>query len=104
MGAFLRKMTELTDKIRRICTRLVDARPDSAVAAGYRRELKAAAVLLTAQVAAQEKDWDQAPEGDKHQNGARQSYRTRETDSADGFAEGLKLFNPKKPDSEKKKD
>ena len=93
-------MTEIADKIRRICTRLIDVRPDSAVAAGYRRELKAAALLL----AALEKDWDKASEGDKHQNEARQSYRSREKDSADGFAEGLKHFNPKKPDSEKKKD
>ena len=93
-------MNEIADKIRRICVRLIDAPPDSAVAARYRSELKAAAVLL----AAQEKDWDKASEGDKHQDAARQSYRSREPDSADGFAEGLKLFNPKKPDSEKKKD
>ena len=93
-------MTEIADKIRRICARLAGVRPDSAVAAEYRRELKAAAVLL----AAQEKDWHKASEGDKHQDEARQSYRSREKDSADGFAEGLKLFNPKKPDSEKKKE
>ena len=99
MGSF-KEMTEITDKIRGICARLIDAEADSAVVAGYRRELKAATLLLEAQ----EKDWDKAAEGDKHQNGARQSYGSREKDSADGFAEGLKLFNPKKPDSEKKKD
>jgi hypothetical protein len=69
------------------------------VAAGYRSELKAAA----AQLAAQQKEWNKVSEGDKPQDVARQSYRSRETDSADGFAEGLKLFNPKKRDSDKEK-
>ena len=94
------EVSEITDKIRRICARLIVASPDSAVAAGYRAELKAATVLL----AAQQKNWDKASEGDKHQDAARQSYGNREADSADGFAEGLKLFNPKKPGSERKKD
>ena len=93
-------VSEIEDKIRRICARLVDVSPDSVVAGGYRSELKAAAV----QLAAQGKDWNKASEGDKHQDKARQSYRSREADSADGFAEGLKLFNPKKRDAEKKND
>jgi hypothetical protein len=54
-------------------------------------------------LAAQQNDWTMASEGDKHQDIARQSYRSRESDSADGFAEGLKLFNPKKRDSDKEK-
>lgn len=70
------------------------------MAGRYRAELKAAAVLL----AAQQKRWDKASEGDKHQDAARQSYGSREKDSSDGFAEGLTLFNLKKPDSERKKD
>jgi hypothetical protein len=92
-------MAETEDKIRRICARLIDVSPDSAVAAGYRSQLKAAA----AQLEAQQKDWNKASEGDKHQDFARQSYSSRETDSGDGFAKGLKLFNPKKPDSDKEK-
>ena len=93
-------VSDIVDKIRRICARLRDVSPDSAVAAGYRSELRAAA----AQLAAEEKQWNKPPEGDKHQDVARQSYRSRETDSADGFSEGLKLFNPKKRDSDKEKD
>jgi hypothetical protein len=91
---------ETEDTIRRICARLLDTPPDSEIAAWYREGLKAAA----AQLANEEKAWNKASQSDQHQNGVRQSYRSRETDSADGFAEGLKLFNPKKPDSEKKKD
>jgi len=34
---------------------------------------------------------------------ARQSYRSREKDSAAGFADGMKLFNPTEPWTEKKK-
>jgi hypothetical protein len=98
VGGFL-EVNETVNKIRRICARLIDAPPDSARAAGYRSELKAAA----AQLAAQQNDWNVASEGDKHQDIARQSYRSRESDSADGFAEGLKLFNPKKRDSDKEK-
>lgn len=94
------ELNETINKIRRICVRLIDAPPDSAVAAGYRSELKTAA----AQLAAQQKDWNKASEGDVHQDDARQSYRSRETDSADGFADGLKLFNRKKRDSDKAKD
>lgn len=93
------EVSEITDKIRRICVRLIDAPPDSAVAAKYRSELKAAA----AQLAAQQQDWNKGAEGDKHQDVARQSYSGREKDSADGFAEGLKLFNPNKRDSDKEK-
>ena len=93
-------VSEITDKIRRICARLLDVSPDSALAARCRSELEAAAAELTAQ----EKEWNKSSEGDKHQNVARQSYRSREKDSADGFAEGLKLFNSKKRDSDKEKD
>ncbi len=93
-------VSEITDKIRRISARLLDVSPDSAVAAGYRSELKAAAAELAVQV----KHWNKPSESDKHQDVARQSYRSRETDSADGFSEGLKLFNPKKRDSDKEKD
>jgi len=93
-------VSEVSEKIRKICARLKDLEPDSAMAAGLGSDLKAAA----AQLAAQQKDWNKVAEGDKHQDEARQSYRSRETDSADGFAEGLKLFNQKKRDPEKKKD
>ena len=88
------------DKIRRICARLVDEPPDSEQAAVYRAELKAASRELQAEQEA----WNRTSEPDVHQDEARQSYRSRESDSADGFAEGLKLFNSKKPDSAKKKD
>lgn len=66
----------------------------------YRTELKAA----TQELMAEQEAWNRTSEADVHQDEARQSYRSRESDSADGFAEGLKLFNPKKPDSAKKKD
>jgi len=88
------------DKIRRLCARLVNEPPDSEQAALYRAELKAAARELMAEQEA----WNRTSQPDAHQNEPRQSYRSRESDSADGFAEGLKLFNPKKPDSAKKKD
>lgn len=66
----------------------------------HRSELEASAQEL----AAQQKAWDQTSQPDVHQDEARQSYRTRETDSAEGFAEGLKLFSRTKQNSEKKKD
>ena len=94
------RVGELEDKIRWLCARLVEAPPHSAGFTWYRSELKKAA----AKMAAQEKEWNKTSEGDKHRDIARQSYRSREKDSADAFAEGLKLFNPKKPDFEKKKD
>jgi hypothetical protein len=86
--------------IRRICGRLADPSLDPVDAASYQRLLKSAA----AKFAIQQKEWNKVSEPDTPQDEARQSYRTRETDSADGFAEGLKLFNPKKKDSEKKQD
>lgn len=88
------------DKIRRLCARLVGQPPDSVQAAVYRAELKAA----TRELMAEQEAWNRTSEPDVHQDEARQSYRNRESDSADGFAEGLKLFNSKKPDSAKKKD
>lgn len=93
-------MEYAADKIRRLCARLVNESPDSELAAVYRAQLKAAARELDAEQEA----WNRTPEPDGHRDGARQSYRSRESDSADGFAEGLKLFNPKRPDSAKKKD
>jgi hypothetical protein len=93
-------MDELADTIRRMCGRMADPSLDPVDAASYKRLLKSAARKF----AAQHKDWNKASEPDTHQGEARQSYRSRETDSADGFAEGLKLFNPKKKDSEKKQD
>ncbi len=92
-------MNGIADKIRTICAHLRDVPEDSAEAAWYRAALKDAA----AQLADQEKQWHKTSEGDNHQDQARQVYRSRENDSADGFAEGLKLFNPKKQDSEKGK-
>ena len=86
--------------IRRICGRLADPSLDPVEVASYHAQLKSAA----AQFAAQQKEWEKSSQPDTHQNEARQSYRSREKDSADGFAEGLKLFNPKKKDSEKKQD
>jgi hypothetical protein len=88
------------DKIRRLCARLINEPPDSEQAAAYRAQLKAA----TRELMAEQEAWNRTSEPDVHQDEARQSYRSRESDSADGFAEGLKLFNPKKPDSAKKKD
>jgi len=66
----------------------------------YRGDLKAA----TRELMAEQDAWNRTSEPDVHQDEARQSYRSRESDSADGFAEGLKLFNRKKPDYTKKKD
>jgi len=93
-------MEYAADKIRRLCGRLRNESPDSEQAAVYITSLKAAARELIAEQEA----WDGNSEPDVHQHEARQSYRSREKDSADGFAEGLKLFNPNKPDSAKKKD
>ena len=93
-------MDNAADIIRRLCGRLVIEPPDSEQAAVYRAELKAA----TRQLMAEQEAWNRTSEPDVHQDQGRQSYRSRESDSADGFAEGLKLFNPKKPDSAKKKD
>jgi hypothetical protein len=94
-----RTMTD-PEKWKELCARLVNEPPDSEQAAVYRAELKAAARELMAEQEA----WNRTSEPDVHQDEARQSYRSRESDSADGFAEGLKLFNRKKPDSVKKKD
>jgi hypothetical protein len=93
------EMEYAADKIRRLCGRLVEL-PDSEQAAVYRAELKAA----TRELMAEQEAWNRTCEPDVHQDEARQSYRSRESDSADGFAEGLKLFNPTKSDSAKKKD
>lgn len=90
---------DITDKIRGICTRLLETPLDSAEAAQYQSELKSA----TAELVGQETEWDKTSERDTHQIEARQPYRSREKDSADAFAEGLKLFDPRKRDSEKKK-
>jgi hypothetical protein len=92
-------VSELTDKIRGICVRLIDEPSDSLRNGGYRSELNIAAGELAAEL----KVWNSPTQGDKHQVEARQSYRSCEVDSADGFTEGLKLFNPKKRDSEKPK-
>ena len=92
-------LEDTIDTIRRICARLIDAPPDSAEAVWYRDALKKAAAAL----AAEQREWSKASEPDRPQDGARQSYRNRESDSADAFADGLNLFNPKKRDSEKKK-
>jgi hypothetical protein len=94
------EMEYAADKIRRLCARLANESPDSERAAVYRAELKAA----TRELMAEQEVWNRTSEPDVHQDKARQSYRSRESDSADGFAEGLKLFNPTKSDSAKKKD
>jgi hypothetical protein len=93
-------VNEAVQKIHGICARLLYEAEDSPTWHRYRSELQAAARDL----GAEEKAWNEPSEPDVHQGEARQSYRSRETDSADGFAEGLKLFNPKRPDSQKKKD
>lgn len=93
-------MSEVAEKIRRICARLLDEPPHSAKWRGYRSDLKAAAREL----AAERKAWGKPAETDTHRGEARQSYSSREKDSADGFAEGMKLFKRTKQDSEKKKD
>ena len=69
---------------------LLDVPEDSPEAARYRSELKTATAQLALQQ--QEKEWNKSPESDIHQNEARQVYRGREKDSADAFADGLKLF------------
>ena len=94
------EVSEVAERIRRICDRLLDEPP--ATWNRYRSELKTA----TRELAAEQKAWGHASETDTHQDQdkARQSYRSREKDSADGFAEGMKLFKPRKRDSEKKKD
>ena len=92
-------MNEIADRIRVICAHLVYEPPGSARAAFYRAALKTAA----AELETQQTQWNQPTEGDKHQDIARQSYRSRESDSAEGFSEGLKLFSPTKRDSDKEK-
>ena len=94
-------MSEISDRIRRISARLIDVPEHSPQAARYRSELKAAAAQLALEE--QEKEWNKSGEGDKHQDQARQVYRKREKDSADAFAEGLRLFNPRKQDSKDQK-
>jgi hypothetical protein len=94
------KVEYAADKIRRLCARLLNESPDSEQAAVYRAELRVA----TGKLMAEQEAWNRTSEPDVHQDGARQSYRSRESDSADGFAEGLKLFKPNRPDSTKKKD
>ena len=94
----------IAQKIRTICARLLESPVDSAEAARYRSELKTAAAELARQEQEQDKEWSKSPEGDKHQDQARQVYRSRETDSADAFSEGLRLFKPRKQDSKEKKD
>jgi|SRR5579862_4912049 len=93
-------MDYAADKIRRLCAQLVNEPQDSEQAAVYRAGLKAA----TRELVAEQEAWNGTSEPDVHQEEARQSYRRRESDSADGFAGGLKLFNPKKSDSAKKKE
>ncbi len=92
-------MDELADKLRRICARLLDVPLDSSEGLLYCAELKRAA----AQFAEQQKQWNKPSHGDNPQGEARQSYRSRETDSADGFASGLKLFKRTKRSSDSKK-
>jgi hypothetical protein len=92
-------MNDLADRVRVLCARLLEAPPWSAWAAFYRSELKDA----TARLRAQQDQWNKAAEGDKHRDIARQSYRSRETDSAEGFSNSLKLFTLKKRDSDKEK-
>ena len=94
------EVNQAADKVRRICARLVEESPQSPRAATYISALNAAARELAAEQTA----WKKPSQRDQHQDEARQSYRSREKDSADGFAKGLKLFTPKTPESEKKKD
>jgi len=78
-------MSDAADKIRRICARLIDEPEDFTKAASYRSELKAAA----AELAREHEQWNKADQSDSHQDQGRQSYASRETDSAEGFAEGF---------------
>lgn len=93
-------MSEVAENIRRMCARLLDEPPFSPKWSRYRSELNAAAQELAAQLAA----WNTTSERDTNLGEARQSYRRREKDSADGFAEGMKLFKRTHRGSEKKKD
>ena len=93
-------MSEVAEKIRRICARMIEEPPESARWARYHSELKAA----TEELAAEQNEWNKHSESDVHQDEARQAYRSREKDAAEGFAKGLKLFQTTKRDSEKKKD
>ena len=52
----------------------------------------------------QERAWGKIGESDEHKNEASQPYANRESNSAEGFADGLKLANPKNKDSGKKTD
>jgi hypothetical protein len=97
-------MNEIGEKIRRICVRLLDVPLNSPEGARYCSDLKAAAAELAILEREQEKEWNKSPEGDKRQHEARQVYRSRERDSADAFAEGSKLFKPRKQDSKEKKE
>jgi hypothetical protein len=92
---------DAAEKIRTICARLREVQPNSLDAAFYFAELQ----NLTQRLMAEQKAWNRASEPDVPQDQARQSYSSRETDSADGFADGLKLFNrTKSDDSDKKRD
>ena len=91
---------DVVQRVRSICGLLLDTRSRSPEFRRYRSEL----IEAEAELRAQEKEWNKASQPDKHQNEARQSYRSRETDSADGFFDSLKLFSRTKRDSQKKKD
>lgn len=93
-------MQDINDHIRTICARLLDTPSGSPEIAEYHARLKRALAILENQ----EENWNKPAEHDTHYDEARQSYRSRETDSADGFSESLKLFNPKKKDADKKKE
>ncbi len=92
-------VTDVADKIRSICAGLLEVPSDSLEAARYRSELKVAA----AQLADRQKEWNKPSEEDVYQAEARQPYRSREKDSSDAFADGLKLFNSKNRDKRKNK-
>ena len=92
--------SETAERIRRITARLIDESPDSKNWNAYRSELE----IATRELAAEQKAWSDPSETDTPQAGARQSYRSRETDSAEGFAQGLNLFRPGTRDSKGKKD
>ena len=91
------------DKFRKLCSQLISVPDDS-------KEFIQAAAQLNASVHQQmeslkrggkkqdrrEEEWKKHGEADKHVDGARQPYQSRESDSADAFAEGQKLPTPKK--------
>jgi len=93
------------DKIRKLCSQLLSAPEDSAKSRRIFAELKTAhrelgEHLKTTSNEFRQREWKKPSESDRHQDEARQPYRSRERASGDGFGGDGKSRNAKQSDSE----